>query len=31
MSPPDEDFEELSLSCVNKIVINEDATFAVES
>ena len=30
-SPPDEDFEELSESWVNKIVINEDSTFAVES
>ena len=30
-SPPDEDFKELSESWVNKIVINEDATFAVES
>ena len=30
-SLPDEDFEELSESWVNKIVINEDATFAVES
>ena len=30
-SPPYEDFEELSENWVNKIVINEDATFAVES
>lgn len=30
-SPPDEDFEELSESWVNKIVINGDAAFAVES
>ena len=30
-SPPHQDFEELSESWVIKIVINEDATFAVES
>ena len=30
-SSPDEDFEELSESWVNKIVINEDATFGEES
>ena len=30
-SPPEEDFEELSESWVNKIVINEDAMFAVKS